>query len=36
MRIVVRDAGWVVRKSDSIVDGGYLVECESISGLARR
>lgn len=31
MRIVVRDAEWVVRKSDPTVDGGYLIECEGIS-----
>lgn len=35
MRIVVRDAEWVVRKSDPTVDGGYLIECEGISELVR-
>jgi hypothetical protein len=28
MIIVVRDAEWVVRKSDPTVDGGYLIECQ--------
>ena len=35
MRIVVRDAEWVVRKSDPTADGGYLIECEGISELVR-
>ncbi len=35
MRIVVRDAEWVVRRSDPIADGGYLIECEGISELVR-
>ncbi|GGO65373.1 DEAD/DEAH box helicase [Bowmanella pacifica] len=35
MRIVVRDAEWVVRKSDPTADGGYLIECEGLSELVR-
>jgi len=35
MRIVVRDAEWVIRRSDMSSDGGYLIECEGISELVR-
>ena len=35
MRIVVRDAEWVIRRSDMSADGGYLIECEGISELVR-
>jgi hypothetical protein len=36
MRIVVRDAEWIVRRADpSGADGGYLIECEGLSELVR-
>jgi ERCC4-related helicase len=35
MRIVVRDAEWVIRRSDLTSDGGHLIECEGISELVR-
>jgi len=35
MRIVVRDAEWVIRRADMSSDGGYLIECEGISELIR-
>jgi superfamily II DNA or RNA helicase len=35
MRIVVRDAEWVIRRSDLTADGGHLIECEGISELVR-
>lgn len=35
MRIVVRDAEWVIRRADMSPDGGYLIECEGISELIR-
>jgi superfamily II DNA or RNA helicase len=35
MRIVVRDAEWIVRRADPSADGGYLIECEGLSELVR-
>jgi SNF2 family DNA or RNA helicase len=35
MRIVVRDAEWIVRRADQSADGGYLIECEGLSELVR-
>lgn len=35
MRIVVRDAEWIVRRADPSVDGGYLILCEGLSELVR-
>jgi hypothetical protein len=35
MRIVVRDAEWIVRRADPGTDGGYLIECEGLSELVR-
>jgi ERCC4-related helicase len=35
MRIVVRDAEWVIQRSDLTADGGHLIECEGISELVR-
>lgn len=35
MRIVVRDAEWIVRKADLSADGGFLIECEGLSELVR-
>jgi hypothetical protein len=35
MRIVVRDAQWIVRKADLSADGGFLIECEGLSELVR-
>jgi len=35
MRIVVRDAEWVIRRSDLTADGGHLIECEGISEIVR-
>ncbi len=35
MRIVVRDAEWIVRRADPSPDGGYLIECEGLSELVR-
>lgn len=35
MRIVVRDAEWVIRRSDLTPDDGHLIECEGISELVR-
>nr|ALP44725.1 putative ATP-dependent helicase [Vibrio cholerae] len=35
MRIVIRDAEWVIQKVDSSSDGGLLITCEGISELVR-
>ncbi|MFT4928795.1 MAG: superfamily II DNA or RNA helicase [Phenylobacterium sp.] len=35
MRIVVRDAQWVINRADPTADGGYLIECEGICELVR-
>lgn len=35
MRIVVRDAEWIVRRADPSADGGYLIVCEGLSELVR-
>lgn len=35
MRIVIRDAEWVIQKVDSSSDGGQLITCEGISELVR-
>ena len=35
MRIVVRDAEWVIRRADMTSDAGNLIECEGISELVR-
>ncbi len=35
MRIVVRDAEWIVRQADLSADGGYLIEYEDLSELVR-
>jgi superfamily II DNA or RNA helicase len=35
MRIVVRDAEWIVRQADPSADGGYLIKCDGLSELVR-
>ena len=35
MRIVIRDAEWIVRRADPSADGGYLIVCEGLSELVR-
>lgn len=35
MRIVIRDAEWVIQKVDHSSDGGHLITCEGISELVR-
>ncbi|WJG26798.1 DEAD/DEAH box helicase [Vibrio furnissii] len=35
MRIVIRDAEWVIQKVDNSSDGGHLITCEGISELVR-
>jgi len=35
MRVVIRDAEWVVRKVDTSSDGGQQLTCDGVSGLVR-